>query len=70
LHLVGIISLVFIKFPVRGPSHVAKARPRVADGEGLLIRKVATNILSKQSWRADKGLWTSLGVGRGSTNSL
>jgi hypothetical protein len=42
------------------------ARPQVADlGEGLQIRRVAANILNKQSQTADKGWTSSLEVGRG-----
>jgi hypothetical protein len=42
------------------------AHPKVADGgEGLRIRRVAANILSKQSRAADKGWSSSLGVERG-----
>jgi hypothetical protein len=45
-------------------------RPRVADGEdGLQIRRVAANILNKQSRIADKGRSCSLSVGRGENNS-
>jgi hypothetical protein len=40
----------------------------VCGGEGLLIWKVATNILNKQSRRADKGWSSSLGVGHGANN--
>jgi hypothetical protein len=45
------------------------ARPQVANGEGLQIRRVAANILSKQSRTADKGWSSCLGVGQGSNNS-
>jgi hypothetical protein len=46
------------------------ARPQVADGgDGLQILRVAANILNKQSRTADKGLSSSLGVGRGANNS-
>jgi hypothetical protein len=42
----------------------------VADrGDGLLIWRVAANILNKQSLSADKGWSSSLGVGRGANNS-
>jgi hypothetical protein len=37
------------------PCHHGMARPQVADGEGIQIRRVAANILNKQSWTADKG---------------
>jgi hypothetical protein len=40
------------------------ARPQVAD-EVLRLRRVAANILNKQSRTADKGWPSSLGVGRG-----
>jgi len=40
------------------------ACPQVAvGGEGLQIWRVAANILNKQSWRANKGWFSSLGVG-------
>jgi hypothetical protein len=52
------------------PCHHGMARPQVADGgEGLQIRRVAANILNKQSRTADKGWPSSLGVGRGAKNS-
>jgi hypothetical protein len=52
------------------PCHHGMARPQVADGgEGLQIWRVAGNILNKQSWTADKGLPSSLVVGRGANNS-
>jgi hypothetical protein len=42
------------------------ARPRVADrGDGLQIRRVAANILNKQSRTADKRWTSDLGVGLG-----
>jgi hypothetical protein len=38
------------------PCHHGMARPQVADGgEVLRVRRVAANILNKQSWKADKG---------------
>jgi len=33
------------------------------------VRRVAANILNKQSRTADKGCYSSLGVGRGANNS-
>jgi hypothetical protein len=46
------------------------ARPRVADGGyGLQMWRVARNILTEQSRTADKGPFSSLGVGRGANNS-
>jgi hypothetical protein len=52
------------------PCHHGTARPQVADGgDGLQIWRVAANILNKQSRTADKGLSSSLGVGRGANNS-
>jgi hypothetical protein len=39
------------------------ARPQVADrGNALKVWRVAENILNKQSWTADKGWPSSLGV--------
>jgi hypothetical protein len=44
------------------------AHPRVADeGDGHQIWRVAANVLNKQSWTADKGWSSSLGVGEGLT---
>jgi hypothetical protein len=46
------------------------ARPQVADGgDGLQIWRAAANILDKQPRTADKGWYSSLGVGRGVNNS-
>jgi hypothetical protein len=39
-------------------------------GRGLQIWRVAVNLLNKQSWTADKGWFSSLGVGRGVTSDL
>jgi hypothetical protein len=51
------------------PCHNGMAHPRVADGgENLKIWRVAANILNKQSWTADKGWYSSLGVGRGANS--
>jgi len=53
-----------------GPSHHGTERPLVADGgNGLQIRKVAANILNKQSLTADNGWPSSLLVGRVSNSS-
>jgi hypothetical protein len=53
------------------PCHHGMARPQVADwGNGLQIWRVAASILNKQSRTADKGWSSSLGVGRGTNNSL
>jgi hypothetical protein len=47
------------------PCHHGMARPQVADGgDGLRICRVAANILNKQSRTADKGWYSSLGIGR------
>jgi hypothetical protein len=52
------------------PCHHCMARPQVANGvEGLQIRRVAANILNKQSRTADRVLSSSLVVGRGANNS-
>ncbi|KAJ4428435.1 hypothetical protein ANN_24472 [Periplaneta americana] len=52
-----------------GPYHHGMARPQVADrGDGLRIWRVAVNILNKQSWTADKGWSSSLGLGRRANN--
>jgi hypothetical protein len=53
------------------PCHHGTARPQVAGGgDGLQIWRVAANILNTQSRIADKGLFLSLGVGRGANSSL
>jgi hypothetical protein len=53
-----------------GSRHHCMGRTRVADkGDGLQIWRVAANILNKQSWSADSGWSSSMGVGRGA-NSL
>jgi hypothetical protein len=45
--------------------HQGMTRPQVADrGDGLQIWRVAANILNEQSWTADSGWSSSLGVGR------
>jgi hypothetical protein len=42
------------------------AHLRVTDGgDGFQLWRVAANILNKQSWAANKGWSSSLGVGRG-----
>jgi hypothetical protein len=52
------------------PFHHGTARPQVADGgDGLEVRRVAANILNKQSRTSEKGWSSSLGVWRGSNNS-
>jgi hypothetical protein len=51
------------------PCHHSMARPRLADGrDGLQLWSLAVNILNKQSRTKDKGLSSSLGVGRGANN--
>ncbi|KAJ4427699.1 hypothetical protein ANN_25351 [Periplaneta americana] len=51
-----------------GPYHHGMARPQIADrGDGLQICRVAVNILNKQSWTADEGWSSSLGLGEGLT---
>jgi hypothetical protein len=53
------------------PCHHYMARPQVADeGDVLQVWRVAANILNKQSRTADKRWSSSLGVGRGASNSL
>jgi hypothetical protein len=50
--------------------HNGMAHPQIADaGDGLQIRRVAANILKKQSRTAGKGWASSLGVGCGANNS-
>jgi hypothetical protein len=52
------------------PSHHGMESPQVADGENSLqFWRVAANILNKQSRRAEKGWFSSLGVGRKANNS-
>jgi hypothetical protein len=51
------------------PCHHGMARPQVADGrDSLQIWRVAANILNKQSRTADKGWFSSLGVGLEANN--
>jgi hypothetical protein len=46
------------------------ARPQVADGgDGVQVWRIAANILNKQSRISDKGLSSSLVVGREANNS-
>jgi hypothetical protein len=48
------------------PCHHGMARPQVADrGDGLKVWRVGVNILTKQSWTADRGWPSSMGAGRG-----
>jgi hypothetical protein len=35
----------------------------------IIVRRVAANILNKQSWTTDKGWSSKLGVGRGADKS-
>ena len=51
-----------------GPCHHGMARPQVGIEERPPIRRVAANKLNKQSWTADEGWSSSLGVGRGANN--
>jgi len=44
-------------------------RPRVADGGTAANMEVAARILNKESRTADKGLSSTLGVGRGANNT-
>jgi len=51
------------------PCHHGMVHPQVANGgERLQIQRVAVNILNKQSWAADKGWSSSLGIGCGANN--
>jgi hypothetical protein len=53
----------------RVPCHHDMVHPQVVDeGDSLQIWRVAANILNEQSWTADKGWSSSLGVGRGANN--
>jgi hypothetical protein len=50
--------------------HYSMARPQVVnEGDGFQIWRVVANISNKQSWTADKGWSSSMGVGRGTDNS-
>jgi hypothetical protein len=68
-----IVNMSVLKFccPVRWgrvPCHHVMVHPQVADGgDSLQIWRVAANIWNKQSWRADKGWSSSLGLGVGLT---
>jgi hypothetical protein len=51
------------------PSHHGITRPQVADGGDVLqIWRVVANILNKQSRKAGKGWYFSLGVERGANS--
>jgi hypothetical protein len=48
------------------PCHHGMARHQVADGgDALQVRRVAANVLNKQSRTADKGGFSSMRLGRG-----
>ena len=53
---------------VVGPCHHGMARPQVAERGMASDMVVAANIFKKQSWTADKGLSSRLGVGRGAND--
>ena len=53
---------------VVGPCHHGMARPQVVDRGTASLWRVAAKKLNKQSWTADKGWSSSLGVGRGANN--
>ena len=46
-----------------GPCHHGMAYPDVAAGENTQMSRVAANILNNQSRRADKGGFSSFGLG-------
>jgi hypothetical protein len=52
-----------------GPLAPRMARPKVVDGDSLQMRKVAANILNKQSRTADKWWSSSFGFGCEADNS-
>ena len=52
-----------------GPCHHGMARLQVADRGTASDMEVAANKLNEQSWTADKGWSSSLGVGRGANNA-
>jgi hypothetical protein len=65
------LTLVSAKTPhVRWvPCHHGMARAQVANGgDALQFWRAPANILNKQSQTADKGWFSSLGVGRGANN--
>jgi len=51
------------------PCHNGMGSPRVADGEDGLQMWIATSILNKQAWTADKRWPSGLEVGQGNNNS-
>jgi hypothetical protein len=52
-----------------GPFHYGTECPNVADGgDGLQVWRIAANILNNQSWTANKGWSSRLGVERGANN--
>jgi hypothetical protein len=60
--LYKILFSIYVKWL---PGHHGRTRPQDVDGEGLLIWRVAANILNKQSRAADKGWSSSLWLGGG-----
>jgi hypothetical protein len=47
------------------------SHPHVADGrEGIQVWRLAENVLNKQSWRASKGFFFSLGIEQNKNPSL
>jgi hypothetical protein len=52
------------------PYRHGMAHPQVVEGgNALQVWREAANILNKQSWTADKGWSSSMGVGRGANDS-
>ncbi|KAJ4452149.1 hypothetical protein ANN_03667 [Periplaneta americana] len=65
----GSLKAKYICPCIVGPYHHGMAHPQVAyRGDGLQIWRVAVYILNKQSWTADEGWSSSLGVGRRANN--
>jgi hypothetical protein len=72
LRLCAFILVVLLSVPFRGkwaPITTAWGVFSLRIEERLPIKRVATNILNKQSQTADKGWFSSLEVGQGVENS-
>jgi len=53
----------------RTSCHLGMVRPLVSDGEGLHVRTSAANIFNNQSQMAERGRFSSGGIGKGTKSS-
>jgi hypothetical protein len=61
---------IFLTSAINGDLHaIATSTCRRKRRDFIFHGRVAANILNKQSWTADKGWSSSLGVGHGANNS-